>query len=368
MSLRVGITGSSGFIGRNIAKALKDKGYAINHFNRPGQDLLNSDPSSLREFIKNSDIIIHAAAINRGTDSEVISGGVVATNNLARAIVDSKSAAKIVFISSVQADLDNVYGRSKNLAESLLADLSKRQGNQVSIFRVPNVFGENGRPFYNSVVHTFCHQIANNQRPKILVDKKTQFIYIQDLSKIISKEVDTARKNKLFLKTIRPANEVMVSGLLRLINSFKNIKDPSKLKSKFHRDLYRTYLSFQSYNKKLEIKSDERGKLVETFKIPDTGQVFYSTTKPNVTRGDHYHTRKKEVFCVIEGKAKIRLRNRKTGQIEEHVVDGEQPEAIEMKIGWTHNIKNIGKKEMKLLVWVNEIFNPEDPDTFSEEV
>jgi UDP-2-acetamido-2,6-beta-L-arabino-hexul-4-ose reductase len=121
-------------------------------------------------------------------------------------------------------------------------------------------------------------------------------------------------------------------------------------------------------NEKLEVKQDERGKLIEIFKIPGVGQVFYSTTKPGVVRGNHYHTRKIEKFCVIEGKAKIKLRNRETNEIEEHIVLGDNPEIVEMKPNWTHNIENIGEKEMKLLVWVNEVFNPEDPDTFSEEV
>jgi len=121
-------------------------------------------------------------------------------------------------------------------------------------------------------------------------------------------------------------------------------------------------------NKKLEVKEDERGKLIEIFKIPGVGQVFYSTTKPGIIRGNHYHTRKKEFFCVIEGRGLIKLRNRETGEIKEIEVSGENPEIIEMPINWTHNIKNIGETEMKLLVWVNEIFNPEDPDTYFEEV
>ncbi|MAG44578.1 hypothetical protein CL633_01685 [bacterium] len=121
-------------------------------------------------------------------------------------------------------------------------------------------------------------------------------------------------------------------------------------------------------NKKLEIKKDKRGRLIEIFKKPGFGQVFYSTSKPCVVRGNHYHKRKKEYFCVISGKAKIKLRNRKTNQIKEYYVFGDKPRLIEMKTGWTHNIKNIGrKKEMQLLVWVNEIFNPKNPDTFYEE-
>lgn len=121
-------------------------------------------------------------------------------------------------------------------------------------------------------------------------------------------------------------------------------------------------------NKKLEIKEDERGKLIEIFKFPDTGQIFYSISKPGIVRGNHYHTRKKEYFCVIEGEAKITQRNRETNKIEEFIVSGNEPEILEMKTNWTHNIKNIGDNEMKLLVWVNEIFNPDDSDTFIEEV
>ncbi|MBN2197983.1 hypothetical protein JW698_02225 [Candidatus Wolfebacteria bacterium] len=121
-------------------------------------------------------------------------------------------------------------------------------------------------------------------------------------------------------------------------------------------------------NKKLEIKQDERGKFIEIFKLPEFGQVSFSTTKPGEIRGNHYHINKKELFCVIEGKGKIRMRNRDTNEIEEYIVFGEFPEVIEMKINWTHNIKNIGNNEMKLLIWTNEVFNPDNPDTFYEEV
>ena len=121
-------------------------------------------------------------------------------------------------------------------------------------------------------------------------------------------------------------------------------------------------------NKKLEIKNDERGNFIEVFKIPEFGQVSYSTTKPGVIRGNHYHTRKKEIFCVIEGEAKIRQRNRETNEIEEKIVFGNAPELVEMKLNWTHNIQNIGDKEMRLLIWISEIYNPNDSDTFFEEI
>ncbi|MFA5083885.1 MAG: hypothetical protein WC475_00660 [Candidatus Paceibacterota bacterium] len=121
-------------------------------------------------------------------------------------------------------------------------------------------------------------------------------------------------------------------------------------------------------NQKPEIKEDERGKFVEIFKAPGFGQVSYSTTKPGVVRGNHYHTRKLEKFCVIEGKAKISLRNRGTNEIKEYYVSGDKPEIVDMTLDWTHNIQNIGDTEMKLLIWTNEVFDPGDPDTYPEEV
>jgi UDP-2-acetamido-2,6-beta-L-arabino-hexul-4-ose reductase len=124
----------------------------------------------------------------------------------------------------------------------------------------------------------------------------------------------------------------------------------------------------QNENKKLEIKKDDRGSLIEIFKIPGVGQIFYSTSKPGVIRGNHYHTHKKESFCVIEGRARISLRDRNSGEIAEHIVSGDSPEIVEMTVGWTHNIENIGDKEMKLIVWANEVFDPENPDTFAEKV
>lgn len=121
-------------------------------------------------------------------------------------------------------------------------------------------------------------------------------------------------------------------------------------------------------NQKLTIHKDERGELFEMFKIPNFGQVFYATSFPGVVRGNHYHTRKREVFCVVEGKGKISMRNRDSGEIKEYIVSGDQPEILEMPLNWTHNIENIGDQKMKLIVWTNEIFDPNDPDTYKEKV
>jgi len=244
--MRIGITGSGGFIGKHLSGGFKNKGHIISSFNLPKGDLLNPNPVLMRKFIRNNDIIIHTAGVNRGTDSEIISGSVIATYNLIKEVKKQNSRVKIIFLSSNQAVLDNVYGRSKKLAETLLEDFSRTNKNDVTLFRLPNVFGEGGRPFYNSVVHTFCHQVARGQNPTLLVDKKTSFIYIGDLLKIINKEVSTKRRIPFCLKTLESKNELMISDLLKLVRSFEAIKNISELKTKFHRDLFKTYSWFKN--------------------------------------------------------------------------------------------------------------------------
>ncbi len=247
MKARIGITGSSGFIGKNLARVLEGGGHAVNYFNLSDNNLLKPNPALLKKFIRESDIIIHTAAVNRGTDTEIISGSVVTTYNLIDGLVKNKVGAKIIFLSSIHAESDNVYGRSKKLAEVMLEDFSRRHNNPVTVFRLPNVFGEGGKPFYNSVVHTFCYQVANGQRPNIIIDQKIKLIHIDDLIKLIVKEVAVTREKLFYSKTIVAKNEIVVSDLLKLIRSFRKIKSLSKLSNKFHRNLYTTYLYIKNH-------------------------------------------------------------------------------------------------------------------------
>lgn len=242
-SLKIGITGSKGFIGSHIATALENLGVELSFFDLPKNDLLKPG-ENLENFVKNKDAIIHAAAVNRGTDVEVIAGNVVAVYNLISAIEKLKKRSKLIFLSSIQAGTDTLYGKSKRLAEIMLEDFSNRTKTPVSVFRLTNVFGEGCRPFYNSVVATFCYQVVNGKELTVNSEsrnKKINLIYVGDIAQIISKEALIRRKPLFYFKKIESKNEISVGDLAGLIRSFKN---RPKLKSKFHKDLYRTYLSY----------------------------------------------------------------------------------------------------------------------------
>ena len=245
-SLKIGITGSRGFIGGHITAALKNKGIKLSFFDLPNNDLLKSG-KNLENFVKNKDAIIHAAAINRGTDAEIITGNVVATYNLISAMEKHKNKAKLIYLSSIQAKTDTLYGKSKRLAEIMLEDFSNKTKMPVSIFRLTNVFGEGCKPFYNSVVATFCYQAANDKELTVNQEsrsKKINLIYIGDVVEIIIKEIFACRKNQFYFKRIDSKNEISVGDLADLIKSFKNNK--FKAKNKFYRDLYKTYLSYKN--------------------------------------------------------------------------------------------------------------------------
>jgi UDP-2-acetamido-2,6-beta-L-arabino-hexul-4-ose reductase len=248
MKIKIGITGSRGFIGQHLIETLqKNKNFELFYCNLPNCNLLN--PSSLEEFVKNKDVIVHLAAVNRGTDTEIVAGTVVATYNLLSIMEKMHSRAKLIFVSSIWAETDTVYGQSKKLAEIMIKDYSTRNKTPATIFRLTNVFGERCKPFYNSVVATFCYQVANNQRLTIKNgNKKLNFIYVKDLTKLIEKEILTKRKRLFYFKRIVPPNELSVLELAKLIKSFKNLKNKTLLKSKFYRDLYRTYLSYTDKN------------------------------------------------------------------------------------------------------------------------
>ncbi|MEW6617664.1 MAG: NAD-dependent epimerase/dehydratase family protein [Patescibacteria group bacterium] len=242
--MNIGITGGRGFIGSHIALSFREVHNAnVFLFDRPGGDILNK--KSIEKFIQGKDVIIHTAAVNRGTDEEIMRGSVEGALNLLSAVSKLKKKPKIIFLSSIQAETDTLYGISKRLCELIFEDASKVYKIPVSIFRLTNVFGEGSRPFYNTVVATFCYQVAQGE--KLKVNKKgtpLMLVYVDDVVSAISEEVFKKRKKLFFFKKIYTKNIITVPALAKLITSFKNLKNPKNLKSKFHKDLYKTYLSF----------------------------------------------------------------------------------------------------------------------------
>jgi len=242
--LRIGITGSKGFIGRHLVDALKNKKEVkLYGCDLPECNLLKIN--SFKNFAAGKDVVIHTAAANRGSDEEIIAGSVVATYNLISAIKKARGKPKLIFLSSTQAETDTVYGLSKKLTEILLQSFSQKYKIPVTVFRITNVFGEGCRPFYNSVVATFCYQVANNEALTIHNGgKEINLIYVKDLVKIILKEIFFPRKQHFYFRKITSNNIIATKKLAQLITSFQDIKNLKKLKSKFHRDLYNTYLSY----------------------------------------------------------------------------------------------------------------------------
>lgn len=366
--IKLGITGQSGFMGSHLYNYLETKSdIELITFKR---DYFSND-KLLQEFVKHCDVIVHIAAMNRHKDSQVIyDTNINLVNKLTKACDVANVAPKIIFSSSTQEDRDNPYGKSKKEGRLHLEQWAKEKDTSVATLIIPNVFGPFGKPYYNSVVSTFCHQLINNETPRIDVDGQLKLIYINELSEIFYKEI-IANKKQIISYTVKHTATKKVTELLTLLNVFKveyyengvvaDLRDP------FEINLFNTFRSFipvDYFPRKYTQHTDERGAFVEIMRANISGQSSFSTTKPGITRGNHYHTRKVERFAVIKGKALIQLRKVNTNEIINYHLDGNEPAYVDMPIWYTHNIKNIGDIELITLFWINEPYNLEDPDTY----
>lgn len=378
--IKVGITGQSGFIGTHLYNTL---GLYPDVFERiPFDDDYFENPTKLYRFVQSCDAIVHLAAMNRHNDTQVI----YETNiGLVKKLIDACEATgskpHLLFSSSTQEERDNLYGKSKREGRLLFEDWAKRNHAHFSGFVIPNVFGPFGKPYYNSVVATFCHQLTHNEEPRIEVDGELKLIYVSELVKHFIDRILLFAESKADSNTetvyVPHTITIKVSEILSKLNSFKenyfekgifpNLNDP------FDRNLFNTFVCYIDHEnffpRKLELKTDDRGSFVETVKLNSGGQVSFSTTKPGVTRGNHFHTRKAERFAVIKGKAIIELRRIGTNKKLTFELDGDtNPSVVDMPIWFTHNIKNIGNDDVYTIFWISEHFDPNNADTFFETV
>lgn len=368
---KVGITGLSGFIGSHLRdRLLQDENVSIAAF----EDDFFKDSKKLKGFLADCDIVVHLAAINRGDPDEIYNVNVELVNKLVSQMEEIKATPYLIFSSSTQCDLDNPYGRSKKEGARILEEWATRNNAPLTVMIIPNIFGDYGRPYYNSVVATFSYQLTHNEQPKIMVDSEMNLIYINELTDLIHETIKKPPKG-VDITRVKPTAKAKVTEILALLQRFKEHyyekKTVPNLKNTFERNLYNTFLTYMEdadYQQYPTLHSDDRGSLVEVLKQEGCGQVFYSTTKPGITRGNHYHTRKMEKFCVVQGDAIIRLRRIGTDKVIEYKVSGNKPASIEMPNFHTHNITNIGQTDLLTLFWTNELFDPKDPDTFYEEV
>ncbi len=370
---KIGITGQNGFVGYHLYNTLKinPEEFALIDFQREFID----DADQLDAFVTQCDVIVHLAALNRHNDPETI----YSTNTgLVHSLVDSLnrtgSTAHVIISSSTQEERDNLYGKSKREGREILASWSATAGGKLTGMLIPNVYGPFGNPFYNSVVATFCHQVARGETPKIDVDGQLKLIYVGEL---IAEIIDAIRleKNEHRLE-VKHTAEAKVSEILEILNHFRDLYQEKGempvIKTAFEHNLfntYRTYMDIGSYfPRKFVQHTDNRGAFVEIIRLGIGGQVSFSTTVPGITRGDHFHTRKIERFAVIKGKALIQLRRIGTTEVHNFHLDGTEPAYVDMPVWYTHNISNIGDEVLYTIFWINEPYNPADPDTWLEKV
>jgi len=377
---RVGITGQTGFIGTHISNTLKivrEKYVLI-----PFHDEYFTSKGKLEEFVSQCDIIIHLAALNRHNDSNIIySTNISLINKLIYAMESTHSLPHVLFASSIQEDLDNRYGQSKLEGRLLFEKWAEKNNSRFTGLIIPNVYGPFGAPYYNSVISTFCFQLTHNEKPKIDIDCKLKLIYVGELVDRITQLFETKSDNNndyLNNRIIKIPHtvETKVSEILKHLESFQKDYYTNgiipNLNDKFIRNLFNTFVCYIDHKNWFPIKyityADNRGSFSEMIKFHCGGQVSFSTTKPGITRGNHFHTRKAERFIVIKGKAKIEIRRIGTNEKQVFYLKGSEPSFVDMPIWHTHNITNIGSEELLTLFWINEFYNPNNPDTFFEEV
>jgi len=364
--MRVAITGISGFIGTHLKNFLSIQ---------PGIEILAigkqefKSETVLENIVKKSDVIVHLAAVNRHEDpNELVGTNISLLERLIRICINTQSKPYIIFSSSLQEEIDNPYGRSKKAGQEMLEDWARKYTGTYAGLVIPNVFGPFGKPFYNSVVATFCHQLAHGEIPSIHEDKEIQLIYVNALVSRIWELINHPQFGRI---KIDHQVQIKVSDLLEKLKLYAqqyiHKGELPSLDSTFHLALFNTfrcYLPIDLFPLAYRKNEDSRGIFVEIMRNNSGGQFSYSTTKPGITRGNHYHTRKAERFAVIRGEALIKLRRIDESEIIEYHINGDLPAFVDMPVWHTHNITNVGNEELITLFWINEPYDPGNSDTY----
>lgn len=372
--MKVLITGATGFVGKNLQLLLAErKDVEVVCFTR------EHSVAQLPELLHGVDFVFHLAGINRPQDpAEFTAGNADLTEALCAsvAVVASDTGRKVpvVFTSSIQAAVDNPYGASKRAAEDALFALKRQHGVPVHVFRLANVFGKWCKPNYNSAVATFCHNVARDL-PINVNDPAAPLtlVYVDDVLQRFTDLMDGADAafdaNGFALVT--PQYTTTVGEVARLIQCFKHSRQTlltERVGTGLVRALYATFISYlppEAFVYTVPMYGDPRGVFVEMLKTPDCGQFSYFTARPSVTRGGHYHHSKTEKFLVIKGQARFKFRHMRTNEAYELTTSGDKAEIVETVPGWTHDITNIGTDEMIVMLWANEVFDRQSPDTFA---
>lgn len=369
--MKILVTGAKGFIGKNLIAELKNRNY-----NEIYECDIDTSEQELEEYTKNCDYVFHLAGVNRPeNEEEFMKGNFGFTSILLEKLKKHNNKSTIVITSSIQAELDNPYGKSKKAGEELMFSYSNETKSKVIVYRLPNVFGKWCRPNYNSAVATFCNNIAKGlditvNDPKVIM----KLVYIDDVVEefILSLQGKEHVDNNFgYIPTV---HKITLGEIVELIYSFKESRENLMLpnvKDEFSKKLYSTYLSYlpeKEFNYPVKMNIDNRGSFTELFRTNERGQVSVNISKPGIVKGNHWHHTKNEKFVVVSGKGVIRFRKIDSNEVIEYYVSGDKIEVIDIPVGYTHNIENLGNTDLITIMWANEIFNPEKPDTYFLEV
>jgi len=368
--MRILITGASGFVAQNLRVQLSERDDLEMVFFTRKQSI-----DELCSLLEGVDFIFHLAGVNRPkNDIEFTEGNVDLTEALCLAIEGTGRMIPVIYTSSIQAGFDNAYGKSKLAAEKALLGFSKKTGSPVHIFRLPNVFGKWCKPNYNSAVATFCHNISHDL--PVQINDPSALICLVYIDNVVSRFIsvmDGAIVDDSYCK-VDPVYEITVGELVEKLTAYKDSRGTlvvERVGTGLDRALYSTYLSYldaEQFSYELVKHEDPRGVFVEMLKTQDSGQFSYFTAHPGVTRGGHYHHTKNEKFLVLKGEAVFKFRQILTNEYYELTVSGDQPIVVETVPGWTHDITNAGTCEMIVMLWANEVFDPDVPDTFAKKL
>lgn len=369
--MKILITGANGFIGKNLTAELNNRGYNdIYKFD------LDTEKSLLDKYAEDCEFVFHLAGANRPKDEkEFMEDNSGFTSYLIDLLKKHNNKAPVLITSSIQAECDNPYGRSKKAAEELLFKYSREARVKALVYRLPNVFGKWSRPNYNTVVATYCYNISRGMNIKINnPDAELTLCYIDDVCDEFIRAL-TGNENRDGDFCFVPATyRIKLGDIAAKIKNFKESRSGLSIpdmEDEFNRKLYSTYLSFlpeDGFSYDLKMKSDNRGSFTEFLKSPDRGQVSINITKPGITKGNHWHHTKNEKFLVVSGAGIIRFRKLGSKKIIEYKVSGGKLQVVDVPPGYAHSISNIGDSDMVTVMWANEVFNPEKPDTYFLEV
>lgn len=362
------ITGAGGFIGKNLVATLKTAGYTdLMLFER------DDTPETLADYAARAGFVFHLAGINRPKDpSEFYAGNAGLTETLLALLDKAGNKAPVLVSSSTQATLDNDYGKSKAQAEQAIFAHGKATGAPVYVFRLPGVFGKWCRPNYNSVVATFCHNSANGLPLSVRdPEYRLPLVYIDDVVASFVAALDGNCTREGDYCVVPVVHETTLGHLAETIEGFARNREtldvPDQTPGSLEQKLYSTWLSYlpaDRFSYPLNMHCDNRGSFTEFLHTPAHGQVSINISRPGIVKGNHWHHSKNEKFLVVKGTGVIRFRALDSTEVIEYHVSGDKLEVVDIPTGYTHNIENVGEDDMVTVMWANEVFDPDHPDTF----